>query len=270
MLLQSNLCYKTKGHCFMTEDGVEQHNRIIGNLGILPAPQNFGCSHSHDMTFTCPSRSDNSPNAFWISNPLNTFEGNVGIAEGAAFFTEVRHVTGVTRRKFELEARKVGHNGKIKGSVPFFAFRNNLAHSSRLGLGNYPRFTWGTIKGITSKYENFTAWACNLGIAVHNGGSAEAAIVGAKLIQNHAGFSASTSNARVQLTRSQIKARDSNSWALIRKQIGFTKEGDSQPFFVNADDYTKNWVGCHGNFKRERRFGIFVNTTSCDEVAYSP
>merc|ERR1719437_37983 len=141
------------------------------------------------MTFTCASRSDHSPNAFWISNPFNIFDGNVGIAEGGAFFTETRHVMGLTRRKFKPEAMKVGRNGKIKGSVPFLEFRNNVAHSSGTGLGNYPRFNWGVVNGHTSRYEQFTAWRCGLGMAVHNG-HGKALINGATLFENHAGFSA--------------------------------------------------------------------------------
>merc|ERR1712039_80149 len=241
MLVQSNLCYKTKGHCF--------------------------------MTFMCAHRSDHHPNAFWISNPFNIFEGNVGIATSGAFFTEMRHVTGLTRRKFRPEAMKVGRGGKIKGSIPFLAFRNNTAHSSGLGLGNYPRFNWGMINGHESKYENFTAWKCGLGMSVHNGGSGVALIDGATLFENGAGFSASTTEARVKLTNTRIKAGNVNNWPLIRKKVGFTKEKDVLKIFAATDNYTRNWVRCYGGFSDNKLSGIFTNPSyfqPCNEIAYAP
>jgi len=272
MLVESNLCYKTNGHCFMLEDGVEQYNRIIENLGILPSPQHFGCSHSHDMSFTCAHRSDHSPNAFWISNPLNHFEGNVGIAEQGAIFTETRHVMGLTRREFRAEAMKVGREGKIKGNVPFLVFKNNVAHSSELGLGNYPRFNWGQINGHTTKYEQYTAWRCGLGVQVH-GSLAVPLVDGATLFENHAGFSASTTETRVHTTNSRIKARDSHSWPVIMKKVGFTREADILQIFADTDNYTRNWVRCYGAFSEAKLSGIFTNISyvqPCDEIAYSP
>merc|ERR1712113_539152 len=272
MLVESNLCYKTKGHCFMTEDGVEQYNRILGNLGLLPSPQHFGCSQTHDMTFMCPARSDHHPNAFWISNPLNTFEGNVGIATGGAFFTETRHVMGLTRREFRPEAMKVGSGGKIKGSVPFLVFKNNIAHSSPMGLGNYPRFNWGQIKGRTTKYEQYTAWRCGLGLQTH-GSSGVVLVDGATFFENHAGFSASTNDARVRMTNSRFKARGSDSWPVIRKKPGFTQEANILRIFADTDNYTRNWVRCYGGFSDHRLSGIFTNPSyvqPCDEITHSP
>jgi len=240
-------------------------------LGILPSPQHFGCSQSHDMTFTCAHRSDNSPNAFWISNPLNHFEGNVGISQFGAFFTETRHVMGLTRRKFRPEAMKVGSGGKIKGSVPFLVFKDNTAHSSPMGLGNYPRFNWGPIRGHRTKYEQYTAWRCGLGVQTH-GSSAIVLVDGATFFENSAGFSASTTDARVQMTNSRIKARNSNSWPLIRKKVGFTREVDILRIFAAMDSYTRNWVRCYGGFNENKLSGIFTNITyvqPCNEITYS-
>jgi len=269
MLVKSNLCYRTKGHCFMTEDGVEQSNRILENLGVLPSPQDFGCHQSHDLLFRCPSRSDIHPNAFWISNPFNVLRGNVGIAEGPAFFTETRHVMGLTRREFMPEAMKVGCRGKIKGCVPFLEFKNNTAHSSKLGVGNYPRFSW--FGG--SKYEHFTAWRCDLGIAVHNAGDGAALIGGATLFENHAGVSASTNDAHVKLTNTRIKAKDGDSWPVIRKKPGFTVDEFMTIVFAGIDNYTRNWGRCHGGFSAARLSGIFADERyhqPCSEIALSP
>lgn len=224
------------------------------------------------MTFTCAHRSDHAPSAFWISNPLNHFEGNVAIAQGGAFFTETRHVMGLTRREYRPEAMKVGSGGKIKGSVPFLVFKNNVAHSSSMGLGNYPRFNWGQIRGRTTKYEQYTAWRCGLGLQTH-GSSGVVLVDGFTLFENHAGFSASTADARVRMTNTRIKARNSDSWPLIRKKTGFTREADILRIFADTDNYTRNWVRCYGGFSDDRLSGIFTNINymqPCDEIAYAP
>merc|ERR1712176_1366715 len=73
MTLESNVCYHTKGHCFMGEDGVEEHNYFLRNLAAVVKPLDFGCKHTDDKAFTCPDRSDDGPNGFWIGNPRNYF-----------------------------------------------------------------------------------------------------------------------------------------------------------------------------------------------------
>merc|ERR1712190_281056 len=82
MTVESNLCYITNGHCFMTEDGVEQNNRIAFNLGVLPQSVDWGCKHSLGLhhALTCASRSDHRANAIWLANPNNEVVGNVGVA----------------------------------------------------------------------------------------------------------------------------------------------------------------------------------------------
>lgn len=267
MTVESNLCFRTNGHCFMTEDAVEQYNLIKNNVGVLPGPLDFGCSASHaskDPNFTCPQRSEQGGgNAFWLSNPNNFYDGNVGIARGGAFFLETRHVVGVTRRLFPKEAFKIGHNGGIKGRVPLGQFTNNVAHSSGMGVGNYPRVYFPP--GGRNAYENFTAWRCGMGVNVHNSRSnGYFPVIGARLIQNDAGARiGSTTSGAIALSKSQISAFPGNaeSVPLIAKWFGFTKEEYLQQGF-RIDNYTKKWVRCHGNYSGEYFFAMFQGNTS--------
>jgi len=254
MTVESNFCYKTKGHCFMTEDGVEQYNHIVRNLGVLVSPLSFGCSQSHDMTFTCAHRSDDNPNAFWISNPPNFFVGNVGVAEKGAFFIETRHVMGLVRRQYRSEAMKVGQNGKIKGSTPLAQFSNNTAHSSGMGLGNYPRI--GFAAGGRNTYERFTAWRCGSGMSVHTGGST-VPISEARLVENTAAVRAGHPTNKIRIERSTMTARPDWSFVnkgtryvsapLIMNKYGKTRASQLSSIFT-IDSDTRNWVGCHSNY----------------------
>lgn len=71
VLIQDNVAYNTKGHCYFLEDGVEQDNQFIHNLGADTQP---GATLD----------SDAEPATFWITNPQNTFQRNA--AAGSAAF----------------------------------------------------------------------------------------------------------------------------------------------------------------------------------------
>eukprot|EP00931_Biecheleriopsis_adriatica_P051504 TRINITY_DN29880_c0_g1_i1.p1 TRINITY_DN29880_c0_g1~~TRINITY_DN29880_c0_g1_i1.p1 ORF type:complete len:763 (+),score=122.18 TRINITY_DN29880_c0_g1_i1:188-2476(+) len=255
MTAESNICFRTKGHCFMTEDGVEQYNTFRNNLGVLPSALSFGCSHTHDKTFTCPHRSDDKPNAFWVANPNNFFIGNVGIVTGVAFNFETRHVMGLTRRMFPKEATKVGRNGKIKSSVPLAEFSSNVAHSSRMGVNNYPRMS--LTPGGRNSYENFTAWRCGVGMSAHNSPRTSMPMIGARLYENTYGVRAGLPATRIEIIESHITAAsDSSSVPLIINKFGKTDASKLGTVFM-VDAYTRNWVRCHGGYTNGLFFSLF-------------
>lgn len=258
MTAESNLCFRTKGHCFMTEDGVEQYNVFRNNIGVLPSPLSFGCGQTHDRTFTCPHRSDNRPNAFWISNPNNFFIGNVGIVTGVAFQFETRHVMGLVRRMFPQEAAKVGRGGKIKGSVPLAEFSQNVAHSSRMGVNNYPRMS--LTPGGRNCYENFTAWRCNVGMSAHNSPGSSMPMVGARLLENSYGVRAGLSATRIEVIDSHITAAPGgSSLPLIINKLGKTNPS-KLPIVFTIDNSTRSWVRCYGGYSSGRFFALFEDT----------
>jgi len=265
MKVERNVCYKTKGHCFMLEDAAEQFNYIRYNLGAGMTPLNFGCGHGHDMTFTCPSRSDTAANAFWISNPNNYFEGNRGIASGGAFFFETRHVFGKVRREFPLEANKVGHNGKVKGSTPLAQFSGNVAHSSGTGFGMYPRV--GLSSGGSNAMEDTMVWMSGVGINCRGRMPVKRAV----LVMNSIAMGSSTSKAAV-VTDSKFIARP--NWGFWNKgteyvsaplsfkdKLGLTWDSNLRSSF-SLDNFTINWVRCHGDYDAtklgSRFFGFFM------------
>lgn len=257
MTVESNFCYITNGHCFMTEDGVEQHNRIAFNLGVLPRNVHWGCSSSHDNTFTCAARSDHSANAFWLSNPNNEVVGNIGVASDIAFRIETRHVMGATRRDFPLEASRVGRDGKLKGSVEMGYFHGNIAHSSGSGFFNYPLLNLPN--GAERGYDGIVAWRNRCGISVHNSGQ-PLLIKGARLVENFVGIRAGTGRARIALSESQVVAGGISSLPFVMK--GWSYPSRVRACFPSIDRYTRTWITCNGGFSDPR-----VSTEGVDSRA---
>ena len=64
--LENNVAYNHMGHCYFLEDGGEQHNTFVGNLG-------FGTKAGTLLPSDRPGR----VSTFWITNPDNTLLNNV-------------------------------------------------------------------------------------------------------------------------------------------------------------------------------------------------
>ena len=67
-LVSGNICYNHLGHGYFLEDGIEHGNTIQNNLGILARKPVSG-----EQVLA----SDLRPATFWITNPANTYTGNV-------------------------------------------------------------------------------------------------------------------------------------------------------------------------------------------------
>jgi hypothetical protein len=73
--IEENVAYNTKGHCYLTEDGIETGNQFIMNLGVETRavetiiPRSASANNGDE--------SDNEPATFWINNPTNSWIGNV-------------------------------------------------------------------------------------------------------------------------------------------------------------------------------------------------
>ena len=63
--VENNIAYRHLGHCFFLEDGGEQHNKLIGNLGLGTMPGTL-----------LPTDKKSKVSTFWISNPDNTMINN--------------------------------------------------------------------------------------------------------------------------------------------------------------------------------------------------
>jgi hypothetical protein len=120
--IEDNVAYDTKGHCFMTEDGIETGNEFIRNMGAQTGPPttiipNLG--PNGDET-------DMEPSTFWISNPTNSWVGNVAagsIANGFWVEPKLRGIRAYLYPRYDPQVE------------PMILFKDNVAHSNNGDLG---------------------------------------------------------------------------------------------------------------------------------------
>jgi hypothetical protein len=119
LIVQDNVAYDTKGHCFMLEDGIETGNQFIRNLGAqtgkpLKIIPNVGTNGLESDQFL--------PSTYWITNTLNSWVGNVAAgAESVGYWFEIK-VRGAMKSSY---AGRYQPRGK-----PLTLFKDNVAHSS--------------------------------------------------------------------------------------------------------------------------------------------
>jgi hypothetical protein len=112
-LVSGNICYNHLGHGYFLEDGIEHGNTIEGNLGILARTPVSG-----EQVLA----SDMRPATFWITNPANTYNGNVAAGSmGVGFWIALPlHPTGLSTTDAVWPRR-----------TQFTQFTNNKSHSNR-------------------------------------------------------------------------------------------------------------------------------------------
>ena len=111
--VENNVTYNNVGHCFFLEDAVEHGNQFIHNLAILTKchPDGKPCEPT-DLTLAHQSPagqsakdilipSDNTASSFWITNPDNSYVGNVAAGSEATgfWFALPQHPTGAFLNK---------------------------------------------------------------------------------------------------------------------------------------------------------------------------
>eukprot|EP00756_Hemistasia_phaeocysticola_P051301 Hpha_TRINITY_DN26474_c0_g1::TRINITY_DN26474_c0_g1_i1::g.33949::m.33949 len=141
--VNTTACYRTMGHGFYLEDAVETGNILAHNLAlrILPGPllcsdNPYGLAEGHLVPPAAgPSRG---PSGFWITNPNNTFLGNVaagvgGVMFGSGFWVALPHTTFEPSRTI-FASRGWWGASQIPSTIPFLMFADNVAHSQYHGF----------------------------------------------------------------------------------------------------------------------------------------
>jgi cell surface hyaluronidase len=116
VLVQSNVAFDNIGHCYFLEDGIETKNVFEDNLGILTRKPVPGMA-------LLPT--DNQPATFWITNPNNTWRGNVAAGSQAFgfWFAMPEHPTGLSRSATNDQLVWPRY-------TPLGEFSGNVAHSN--------------------------------------------------------------------------------------------------------------------------------------------
>jgi hypothetical protein len=126
LLVEDNIAYDTKGHCFMLEDGIEEGNMFLRNLGAQTGiPKKIIPNYGPNGIET-----DDHPATFWMTNPHNVWIGNVAAgSENSGYWFELL-LRGTEVARFPNLDPK---------SAPLVQFMNNVAHSNdKKGFQTYP------------------------------------------------------------------------------------------------------------------------------------
>lgn len=119
--VSGNVAYKSLGHCYFLEDGIETGNQIVGNLGLLTLRPKPG----EEVIPT-----DSEPATFWITNPDNTLKNNVAAGSEWAngfWLAFPKHPTGASRTPDT-------DKNVWPELTPLAEFSGNVAHSNGNGL----------------------------------------------------------------------------------------------------------------------------------------
>eukprot|EP00591_Stephanopyxis_turris_P000751 CAMPEP_0195512226 /NCGR_PEP_ID=MMETSP0794_2-20130614/4252_1 /TAXON_ID=515487 /ORGANISM="Stephanopyxis turris, Strain CCMP 815" /LENGTH=1612 /DNA_ID=CAMNT_0040639961 /DNA_START=347 /DNA_END=5185 /DNA_ORIENTATION=+ len=119
--IADNVAYKTKGHCYMLEDGGETSNSFLRNLG----------ARTEKVTTKLSGANDDKPATFYARAPGNTWEGNVaaGSFDSGFWFNVLGSVQG--------ESASL-HPDVKPNEVSITSFKNNIAHSNgQMGISTY-------------------------------------------------------------------------------------------------------------------------------------
>src|SRR5712671_1771088 len=140
--VENNVAYNNVGHCYFLEDGVEHGNQYISNLGMLTkCHPTRPCNSTNAIVGTYGGGaqgqnatdqllpSDNTAATFWITNPDNTYRGNVSAGSEATGFWMAfpEHPTG------KFEGTEIAAKTWPR-RMPFREFSGNVAHSDIEGL----------------------------------------------------------------------------------------------------------------------------------------
>jgi len=153
LYVSENILYNIRGHAVMLEDGGERWNIFERNLGAV--------GHGVDKLIS-NDESDHTPSTFWITNPQNTWIGNV--AAGSQF-------SGFW---FEVKTKVRGSSASIypdmvPNKLDLLKFIDNVSHSNSQGLQTYPQA--GYRPNSLAVFENHKSFRNRIaGIFFHAGG----------------------------------------------------------------------------------------------------
>lgn len=157
VLIEGNVSFDNKGHCFVVETGTERGNVFKSNIGIYTRE----VSKLMPQAGASGKDSDKTPATFWIGSPMNHWIDNVASGSAAhGFWLELR------------ESARGPHSSDVDihpNEMELTQFSGNVVHSTReeslAVTGYHPQKTAiiDTFKSFLTEKGHFLAWkASNL------------------------------------------------------------------------------------------------------------
>ena len=127
LVIQENVAFDTKGHCFIVEDGYETGNKFLYNLGALTDAPEVAIPN---MGTNGEETDQKMPSTFWITNPTNIYVGNVAAGSSDSGFWFELQLRGDRANMFpNLDPKRAS----------LALFKENVAHSNgKVGFRAYP------------------------------------------------------------------------------------------------------------------------------------
>lgn len=148
LLVEHNVAFKTRGHCFMTEDGIETGNKFYNNVGVAirRAIKKIVIGPRDVM-------SDGSPAVFWMTHPSNDLVGNIAASShGSGYWYELHTKIRGHSRDMQLPGWRSINMQKTN----FGKFESNVACVVLQGLRTY--FP-GSHPPDTAIFNSFFTWS---------------------------------------------------------------------------------------------------------------
>lgn len=147
LLVEHNVAFKTRGHCYLTEDGIETGNKFHSNIGVA-----IRRSIRNIVIGPRDVMSDSSPAVFWMTNPSNDLVDNIAAAsEGSGYWFELFSMLRGSSRDMQLPGWRTINMQK----TDFGKFDGNTAYVMGQGLRTYSP---GSHPPNTAVFNNFYTW----------------------------------------------------------------------------------------------------------------
>lgn len=141
MLIEGNIAFGNKGHCFVVQTGTEVGNVFKSNVGAFCQKSKLLLSARNNKK----EETDDTPATFWIGSPSNHWIGNVASgSEGSGFWIQPKN------------DRQTGFAGSSH-ILSLTEFRDNVAHSTdeeSLKITGYSPTQMASIKNFRSYLTN--------------------------------------------------------------------------------------------------------------------
>lgn len=240
VIVEENVSFRTAGHCFVVEDGLEKGNVFDGNvaLAVRPALQKIS-----DMDIS----TENDPCGFWFASADNSLRNNVvGGARGCGYWYELYgRARGISKR-----LQLPGWDTYEIQRGPLRQFDNNLAHSTYSGVKTHALWATerATIKGLV-------AWG--VGVGWQAGWSSNQVLTGASIVDVFYRGVNAQSIERTRIENSILTGELYSDWAC-------TRDEESSGIWIESLQHFDTWSYRMGGVEIENvHFQDFIKTRNC-------
>lgn len=238
--IEENVSFRTAGHCFVVEDGLEKRNAFDSNVAIAVRPALQRISNMDIST-------ENNPCAFWLAAPNNSLKNNVvGGARGGAYC-------------YELYNRARGASGRLKlpqwdtynpRTGPLMSFDRNQAHSTYCALK-----THGLRSESMAVLSRLFAWTVAIGW--QPGLSSNQMLAHSDILDSFYRGIDAPGVERVRIENSTISGE-------LYNQRGCSQNSENTGISLEANHHFNSWSSSMGAIEIENvHFQDFLNVRNC-------